>query len=143
MAATPATVYALITDLDSLAELASETTHMRWRSGSSATPGAVFSGTNRNGRRRWTTKCTVTDATPGERFAFEVTHSLAPVARWQYDLEVSDVGCRVTESTWDRRPAWFKMPAELVTGVRGRAQVNRGHIEQTLQRLKARAESAP
>ncbi len=142
IAAPPEAVYALITDLPTLASLASETEAMTWRSGSSATPGAVFSGSNRNGRRRWKTKCTVTDAAPGKAFAFEVTHSLAKISRWQYDIEPVGTGCRVTESTWDRRPAWFKAPAELVTGVRNRSEVNTQHIRETLQRLKAKAESS-
>jgi hypothetical protein len=143
VAATSAAVYGLITDLDMLTELAAETTQMRWRSGTSATPGAVFSGSNRNGRRRWTTTCTVTDAEPGERFAFEVTHSGVKISRWQYDIEELDAGCRVTESTWDRRPAWFRLPAELATGVRNRGAVNAEHIGQTLRRLKARVEFGP
>jgi hypothetical protein len=140
--AAPEAVYALITDLPTLTSLASETEAMTWRSGSSATPGAVFSGNNRNGWRRWTTKCTVTVASPGETFAFEVTHTVVKIARWQYDIEPLGTGCRVTESTWDRRPGWFKMPAELVTGMRNRASVNESHIKETLHRLKDRAEGA-
>ena len=142
IAAPASVVYGLITDLTTLAELASETTSMAWRRGTAAAPGAVFTGANRNGRRSWSTKCTVTDTDPGRRFAFEVTHTLARVSRWQYDIEAKGSGCRVTESTWDRRPAWFKLPAELATGVRNRAEANAVHIEETLRRLKARAEAA-
>src|SRR5262249_35069938 len=101
-----------------------------------------FAGSNRNGWRRWTTKCTVTDATPGHMFAFEVKHTVVKISRWQYDIEERDAGCRVTESTWDRRPGWFKLPAELATGMRNRSEVNARHIRETLQRLKARAEGA-
>ena len=50
-------------------------------------------------------------------------------------------GCTVTESTWDKRPAWFKKPAELATGVKNRAEANTAHMEATLARLKARAEA--
>jgi hypothetical protein len=141
IASAPEAVYALITDLPTLTSLASETDAMTWRSGSSATPGAVFSGNNRNGWRRWTTKCTVTDAAPGKTFAFEVTHSLAKISRWQYDIEPLGTGCLVTESTWDRRPGWFKVPAQLTTGVRNRSEINAQHIRETLQRLKMKAES--
>ncbi|MDT4948895.1 MAG: hypothetical protein QOJ37_1490, partial [Pseudonocardiales bacterium] len=49
IAATPASVYALITDLKVLAELADETAVMRLNKGSAVAPGAVFRGTNRNG----------------------------------------------------------------------------------------------
>jgi hypothetical protein len=65
-----------------------------------------------------------------------------PIARWQYDIEPLDGGgCRVTERTWDRRPGWFRLPSQIVTGVANRAEVNLSHIEQTLQRLTARAEA--
>ncbi len=142
--ATPETVYALITDLETLAEFADETTTMTWKTGSAVATGAVFIGRNRNGRRSWSTKCTVTDATPGMIFAFEVATPFppAPVARWQYDIEAAPGGCRVTESTWDKRPGWFMKPAELVTGVRDRKSASADHIEATLQRLKQHAESA-
>jgi hypothetical protein len=135
-------VYALITDLDAMSQIAEETAVMRWQKGSSATPGAVFKGTNRNGWRRWTTTCTITEAAPGERFAFDVSHTGVPIARWQYDIAGAEDGCTVTESTWDRRPGWYKKPAELVTGVSNRAGVNAEHIQATLQRLKKRAEAA-
>lgn len=143
IAASPEAVYALITDLATLAELAEETASMRWRRGSAAVPGAQFRGTNRNGWRRWSTVCTVTDAEPGARFAFDVRFPPGiPVSRWQYDIAPSESGCRVTESTWDRRPAWFRGPAGLATGVPERTVANTEHIQATLLRLKQRAESA-
>jgi hypothetical protein len=140
--AAPATVYALITDLDAMTEIAEEPAAMRWAKGGSAAPGAVFKGTNRNGWRRWTTKCTITDASPGEKFAFLVSHAGVPISRWQYDIAAAGDGCTVTESTWDRRPGWYKKPAELATGVSNREGVNGDHIQATLQRLKKRAEAA-
>jgi hypothetical protein len=143
IAAAPAAVYALITDLEAMADIAEETAVMRWQKGaSSAAPGAVFKGTNRNGWRRWTTTCKVTDADPGQLFAFQVSHTGVPISRWQYDIAPSGEGCTVTESTWDRRPGWYKRPAGLATGVMNRAGANADHIAATLQRLKARAESA-
>jgi hypothetical protein len=139
--AAAATVYALLTDLAAMSEIAEETAVMRWRKGEAAAPGAVFKGTNRNGWRRWTTKCTITDAAPGERFAFNVSHTGVPISRWQYDIIAAGDGCTVTESTWDRRPGWYMKPAEIVTGVSNRAGVNADHIQATLQRLKKRAEA--
>ncbi|AQA03470.1 polyketide cyclase [Mycobacterium sp. MS1601] len=133
-------VYALITDLDVLTSLAVEPTEMRWRKGASATAGAVFTGKNRNGGRTWTTTCTVTAATPGRVFGFDVKSSVIPVAHWRYEIVEVDGGCRVTESTWDRRPGWFSGIAGLATGVRDRTTANGEHIKLTLQRLKERAE---
>lgn len=141
--AAPETVYALITDLDAMSEIAEETAAMRWASGTSAQPGAVFKGTNRNGWHKWTTKCKVTDADPGAKFAFNVSHTGVPIARWQYDIAASGGGCTVTESTWDRRPGWYKTPAGLFTGIMNRAGANADHIQATLQRLKTRAEDIP
>jgi hypothetical protein len=141
VAATPAEVYALLTDLDSFTDIAAETEKMRLRSGSSLTVGAVFAGSNNNGKRRWTTHCKVTDAQPSTRFAFNVSHTGVPVARWQYDIDSTSSGCRVTESTWDRRPWWFKKPAEIFTASPNRPAINQRNIEATLARLKARAET--
>jgi hypothetical protein len=140
--AAPAAVYGLITDLNAMSEIAEQTEVMRWAKGDTAAPGAVFKGTNRNGWRKWTTKCTVTDAQPGATFAFNVSHTGVPVSRWQYDIAASGDGCTVTESTWDRRPGWYKFPAGLATGVMNRQGANADNIQVTLQRLKKRAEAA-
>ena len=141
IAAAPAKVYGLITDLASFAEITEETRAMVWKKGDSVAPGSVFRGKNKNGWRSWTTNCRITDA-DGSRFAFEVTsHPSIPVSRWQYDVVASGSGCTVTESTWDKRPGWFKKPAELATGVKNRVVANTAHMEATLARLKARAES--
>ena len=64
-----------------------------------------------------------------------------PVAHWRYDITPTDGGCTVTESTWDRRAGWFKKIAGLATGVSDRDSANAQHIQATLERLKARAES--
>ncbi|MEE2851588.1 MAG: SRPBCC family protein [Actinomycetota bacterium] len=139
--AQPDVVYRLITDLPTLAELAEEAVAMEWRKGDAVTPGAVFTGQNKSGSRSWSTKCTVTDAEPGRRFAFDVSHTVFPIARWQYDIAAAGDGCEVTERTWDRRPGWFRKVAGRATGVADRAAANTEHIRLTLQRLKQRAEA--
>lgn len=141
ISAPPEAVYGLITDLPTLASLAEEAMAMKWRKGDKAAPGAVFKGTNRNGLRRWTTTCTVTDAEPGSAFAFDVVYLGIPVSHWRYDIEPTDGGCRVTEQMWDHRPRWFVKPGGLATGVMDRPSVNTDHIELTLQRLKQKAEA--
>jgi Polyketide cyclase / dehydrase and lipid transport len=137
-------VYRLITDLPTLTSLAEEPVAMEWRKGDAVRSGAVFVGRNENGRHRWTTKCTVTDAEPGRVFAFDVRYVVVPIARWQYeilDLGAADGGCQVTESTWDRRPGWFRKVAPRATGVADRTAANAEHIRLTLQRLKQHAEA--
>jgi hypothetical protein len=138
--ARPEVVYSLLTDLPTLASLAEEAVAMEWRRGDVVRQGAVFTGHNQSPTRRWSTKCTVTDADPGRMFAFDVCHTVFPVARWQYEIVASDGGCRVTESTWDRRPGWFRKLGGKATGVTDRVAANRKNIELTLQRLKRRAE---
>src|ERR1700758_2937250 len=122
--ARPEVVYDPITDLPTLASLAEEAVAMEWRKGDSACQGAVFLGHNENGSRRWTTKCTVIDAQPGRVFAFDVRYTVLPIARWQYDIADADGGCRVTESTWDRRPGWFRRVGGMATGVSDRTSAN-------------------
>ena len=139
--ASPDNVYALITDLPTLASLAEEAAAMEWRKGDAAGPGAVFKGRNRNGIFRWSTKCTVTDAEPGQVFAFDVRYFGVPVARWRYDIAGADDGYSVTERTWDHRPGWFSKTAWVGTGVRDRDAANAEHIKLTLQRLKEKAEA--
>jgi len=134
-------VYRLVTNLATLAELAEEATAMTWKKGDAAVPGAVFTGTNRNGTRRWNTTCTVTEATPGRSFGFDVRSMVVPVAHWRYEITPTERGCRVTESTWDRRPGWFRRVAGVATGVSDRTSANDENIRATLDRLKARAEA--
>jgi hypothetical protein len=134
-------VYQLITDLPTLASLAEEAVAMNFCRGDSICEGAQFVGQNKNGDHGWATKCTVTDADPGRTFAFNVRYAVLPVSRWQYDIVAADGGCRVTESTWDRRPGWFAKLAGLATGVTDRVAANTEHIRLTLQRLKQRAEA--
>jgi hypothetical protein len=140
IAADPTTVYGLITDLPTLASLSPESTGMAWRSGDAAAPGAVFKGANRNGFRRWTTTCTVTDAEPGRVFAFDVRYLGQPIAHWRYDIAADGAGCRVTEQTWDRRKAWVAKAGGVATGVTDRDTANDGNMKETLARLKAKAE---
>jgi hypothetical protein len=134
-------VYALITDLPTLAELGEEVDAMEFRKGDAVVVGAVFRGRNSHGSHRWSTSCTVTDAEAGRVFAFDVKYAgFLPIAHWRYDIEPSSGGCTVTERTWDRRPGWFRRPASLSTGVSDRTGANTEHIRVTLERLKARAE---
>ena len=135
-------VYALISDLPGMGKLAEENQGGAWLGGvSSAKVGARFRGHNRRGWRRWSTTVTVTDADPGRRFGFDVRSFGLPIARWEYAIEPTDSGCRVTESTWDRRPGWFRPIGGFATGAMDRAAVNQHNIERTLSRLKATVEA--
>nr|WSW64904.1 SRPBCC family protein [Streptomyces sp. NBC_00995] len=115
--------------------------------------GMVFEGRNKRGAMRWTTRCTVTAADPGERFAFRV-HAIgakrprlpAAIATWEYRFEAVDAGTRVTETWTDDRRAWPDFVADAFdrAATRGHvfAEFQRGNIRTTLQRLKAALEAA-
>ncbi|CCH30073.1 SRPBCC family protein [Actinosynnema sp. NPDC047251] len=133
-------VYRLVSDLPGMADLATEYSGGRWLNADGPRVGARFRGTNKRGVRFWSTVSTVTNAEPG-KFAFEVRSLGLAVSRWQYDIEPNAEGCRVTESTWDRRPGWFRPVTVLATGVRDRVQENQRNIEATLARLKQAAEA--
>ncbi|MBK1784696.1 SRPBCC family protein [Prauserella cavernicola] len=139
--ARPEDVYALVSDPGVLAELAGEYTEHRWLGEArGARPGARFVGRNRNGSRRWSTVATITHADEGSRFAFDVAFGLIQVSRWQYDLEPTERGCRVVESTWNRSPQWFRMLVGPFIGVRPdeRDVRNQRNIEATLAALQRR-----
>ncbi|MFD3441732.1 SRPBCC family protein [Streptomyces sp. NPDC058685] len=116
--------------------------------------GMVFDGHNKRGPMRWTTRCTVTAAEPGERFAFRV-HAIgrrkpvlkAPIASWEYRFEAVDGGTRVIETWTDDRRSWPDALAGAFDRVatRGRtfADFQRKNIAITLRNLKKVMESAP
>lgn len=141
--AAPEEVYALISDLPGLSRVAAEFDRGTWLDGvAEAGVGARFRGHNRRAWRRWTTTARVTAADPGRRFVFDVrSFAGIPVSRWRYDIEPTATGCRVTERTWDLRPAWFRPLTNLVTGVRDRGAENQRNMEHTLRQLKAAAEA--
>ncbi|RAS66859.1 polyketide cyclase/dehydrase/lipid transport protein [Lentzea atacamensis] len=140
VAASPQRVLELVSDLRRLGGVAEEYSGGRWLGATGPSVGARFRGVNRRGWRVWPTVSTVTDCS-ASRFAFEVRSLGLPVSRWQYDIEPTASGCRVTESTWDRRPGWYKPITVLATGVTDRAVTNQRNIEATLERLKKAAEA--
>ncbi|MFD4023349.1 SRPBCC family protein [Streptomyces sp. NPDC058576] len=114
--------------------------------------GMVFEGRNKRGAARWTTRCTVTAADHGERFAFRV-HAIGlrrpllpgPIATWEYRFEAVDGATRVTETWTDDRRRWPDFLANafdrVATGGKTFAQFQGGNIRTTLKRLKAALEA--
>ena len=116
--ASPDAVWSMISDVTRMPEWSPELASTRWL-GSAGGPavGAKFRGTNRNGRRRWSTTCTVTSADPGRRFAYRVSsHGLA-VSDWIYEITPADGGCELRESTVDQRGFLIRFGGGPVTGV--------------------------
>jgi hypothetical protein len=134
--------YDLVSDLPGMGSLSPENVGGRWLGGATGpVVGARFRGRNRNGLRRWSTTVQVVAAEPGREFAFDVSsYRFIPVSRWRYTFLPTDAGCTVTESWEDRRPAWFKLPAGVATGVLDREAATARSIEHTLARLKSALE---
>ncbi|MGW8887517.1 SRPBCC family protein [Streptomyces sp. NPDC055749] len=115
--------------------------------------GMVFDGRNKRGSLRWTTKCTVTAADPGSRFAFRV-HAIGArrprlpgsIATWEYRFEAVDGGTRVTEIWTDDRRAWPDFLANAFDRVATRghtfAAFQARNIRTTLERLKTALEQS-
>ena len=147
----PATVFALITDVTRTGEWSPECTGGRWVGGApgdaavgdaAAGPavGAKFEGDNAlvvGGMtlKKWTTTSEVTDYIPGERFAFLAEG----YTTWRYDLEPVGDGTRVTES-FDFTTASATQRFLYETVARRPASMVKG-MQKTLDRMKAHLEA--
>src|SRR5580698_7832344 len=106
-----AKVWAMVSDLPRMGEWSPENTGGRWTKGATGPAvGATFTGSNRNGWRRWSTLVTVVDCDPAKAFEIAVTFgpTSLPVSNWRYEFEDTAGGCRVTESWHDHRKPWMK-----------------------------------
>ncbi|MDQ0792293.1 SRPBCC family protein [Streptomyces sp. B1I3] len=150
--AAPTAVYEQLSDPTAMGRWSPENRGARVLGGRrDAHVGMVFEGRNRRGSFRWTTRCTVTAADPGERFAFRV-HAIGArrpwlpgaIALWEYRFEAVDGCTRVTETWTDNRRSWPDVLANAFDRVATRghtfAEFQRGNIRTTLQRLKAALE---
>ena len=145
VAAGPEVVWGLVSDLSRMGEWSPECTGVRWRGAAPGpggpTVGAVFTGKNRIGIRRWSTKGTIVAAEPNRRIAWDMSALGLPGARWSYTIEPAGGGCRVTESWEDKRGALVHAVGLLTTGVKDRTAHNEAGMRTTLERLKTAAEA--
>lgn len=142
IAATPAAVWAAVSDPCSYGRWSPEAKGAVRRSGSGPwSVGDRFIGRNRKWVP-WSTQCRVVAARTERVFAFDVDLGPFPIARWSYELEaLPDGGTRVTERWTDRRDGLrgrVVKPAGLAVG-RGydAAERNRVTMQATLDALKA------
>jgi uncharacterized protein YndB with AHSA1/START domain len=136
-------VWAMVSDLPRMGEWSPENEGSTWLRGATGpTPGATFRGTNRHGKKTWSTDGTVIDAEPGRLFTFRTTAAGFKVAEWRYAIEATAAGCRVTETWIDQRGRIAKILGTPVSGVADRTSHNRASMEETLDRLKVAAEAA-
>ena len=137
-------VYDLVADLPRMGEWSPECERVTWRGGAScAAAGARFIGHNKAGAVRWMTQGEVVVAEPGRHLAFEITFGLLKIARWEYLLTPDDADpsqCTVVEEWTDRRPGWYRGPADRALG--SRLKTNQRGMVATLSSLRLAAESA-
>ena len=147
VAAPADTVWKLISDVTRMGEWSPETTACEWRGGASAAVvGAKFSGTNQNGKKKWSTMSVVSACEPGKSFVFDTTVGPLKISRWAYAIEDSGTAdapaCTVTETWTDRRNRLAAMFGKPASGVSDRNTHNRAGMETTLANLAAAAEKA-
>lgn len=142
IAASPARLYEIVTDVTKMGRLSPECTGGRWLGGATGPAvGARFRGTNKRGWARWSTTNTVVVADPGKAFAFETDQS---GVRWRYDFEPDGDATMVTESraAWRERPMIARLFARLLLGGIDEHDVElRDGMRATLERLKSVAEA--
>ncbi len=146
IAADPTTVYDLISDVTRIGEWSPECHRAEWL-GDAAGPavGARFKGHNRWKLNRWARTCEVTVAEPGRAFAFRTVPAWGPSAdstTWTWEIEPTADGCAITQSyEITKLPhGWF---VPIIKRFMPHHLDMRDHIRQTLEALKATAESSP
>ncbi|MGN9790723.1 SRPBCC family protein [Streptomyces sp. OZ13] len=152
--AAPSMIYAHVSNPQLMGRWSPENRGATVRSGGEqAYVGMVFDGRNTRGPVSWTTRCTVTAADPGERFAFRVRaigrrRPVLPgrIATWEYRFErAAGGGTRVTETWIDDRRAWPDVVANtfdrLATRGHTFAEFQRRNIRTTLENLKKAMEA--
>ncbi|MFD4292465.1 SRPBCC family protein [Rhodococcus sp. NPDC058505] len=141
IAASPADVYAAISDVTRMGEWSRECHSCRWHDGvDGPAVGAVFDGHNRNGDHEWITQGTVVEADQGRSFVFDCSMHGVHYATWGYRIEPTAGGCRVTEWTEDLRTEQARAYAVRVSGVDDRVARNRETMTGTLDRIAAAVE---
>ncbi|HJR24989.1 MAG TPA: SRPBCC family protein [Acidimicrobiales bacterium] len=142
IAADASELYGLISDVTNMGRWSPENHRCRWLGGATGPAvGARFAGANKDGWRRWSTRCRVVAADEGRRFAFDVRFVGMPISRWTYELEPDGATTKVVERWDDRRWRPMRSISKVVMGVPDRPGHNRAGMEATLAALKVAAEA--
>jgi uncharacterized protein YndB with AHSA1/START domain len=140
IAASPETIYDLVSDITRMGEWSPECTGGEWLDA----PGEVgsrFRGRNRRGPARWSTTARVLVADRPREFSFATMHRGTPATRWTYSFEGDGSTTRVTETFEAVSTPWLIALAERWL-IRGRqAQLEAG-LAHTLAAVKTAAEEA-
>lgn len=142
MAASPAQVWSLVSDVTRIGEFSPETFEAQWLDGATGpAPGVRFRGhVKRNGRGPvYWTECRVVTADVESEFSFTVIVAGKAVSRWGYLLTPAGDGTDVTES-FAMQPSLLTRGYWLVLGW-ARGPANRKGMRHTLERMKAVVEA--
>ncbi len=90
-ASAPETVYALLTDVERMAELGPEHRAAQWLDG------VTFTGRNTMGDRTWEVTCHVIERDPPRTFAWTVGDVASPSSTWSYVLTPDGAGTLVRQ----------------------------------------------
>ena len=147
IAASPETVYGLVSDITRMGEWSPECRRCSWTGGATGPAvGARFHARNK-GRRgpSWFNTPVVTVAEPGREFAFNRSGPGIGSYTWRYVFDASETGTRVTESYDVERPLPKAMNwvTEKWVGSADRDADLRTGMQVTLSRIKAAAEHRP
>jgi uncharacterized protein YndB with AHSA1/START domain len=103
--ASPDAVYAATSDVRRMGQWSDECHACEWHEGFNGPKvGATFDSHNRNGDKNWTTQGKVIEADLGRTFTFACSAGHVHYATWEYRIERTDGGCRVTERTENLLP---------------------------------------
>lgn len=139
--ASPAAVFAAITDVTRMGEWSPETYAAEWNEGfDGPAVGASFTGHNRNGDAEWSTTATIVDLVENERFFFDCDMNGFVFAKWGYAIEATDDGCRITEYSTNLIPEELREASAGISGVADRGVHNQATMTTTLDRLAAALE---
>jgi hypothetical protein len=137
----PEVAFAALADLPAMGGRSPENTGGAWLGGATGPgPGVRFRGTNSHGDDSWATVATISDFDPPSRFAFNVTFGKLKVARWEFDIEATTGGCKVSEHWTDQRGAVLRRYGD--SREYDRVEFTRESIRTTLERLKVELEAA-
>lgn len=142
MNASPAEVWALVSDVTRIGEFSPETFEAEWLDGATGPAvGAKFRGhVKRNGRGPvYWTNCQVLECEPEKVFKFGVMMGKQALNVWGYRLEPSGAGTDVTEF-FEMRPTLGSRLYWAVAG-KARGRTNRNGMQATLDRIKAVVEA--
>jgi hypothetical protein len=151
IAAKPADVWKVISDINMPARFSDEFLGAEWISDSAPSVGSTFRGRNEvPGKFAWEVNCIVTAWNDHEAFEWRITDVDDPGAIWRFDLAEQGSGSRlrmsvvIGERNNGTAPAALKAarddPANEQKVLNGRRQTLKANMQRTVEGVKALAE---